>query len=93
VIARRYRNSIYDPHFAEGVSRIVPMHFRDDAAGITEARLVRLAERIRKRYAGRALRFLDLFPGYGAVAGESGTELRSGLRLETFTPNLPIFCH
>lgn len=93
VIARRTLDSEYHPHFAAGISRIVPMVFEDSAAGITEARLVRMVERIRRKYAGRPLRFLDLLPGYGMRMGEAGEiSLRPGLRLERFEPNIPIYC-
>ncbi|MEO1169455.1 MAG: hypothetical protein AAFW97_12175 [Pseudomonadota bacterium] len=93
VLARRNRNSVYDPHFADGMSRIVPMEFENAVAGITEAALVRIVEGIRREYAGKPLRFLDLFPGYGANPGNDGFQLRPALRLEVFEPSIAVFCH
>ena len=93
VLARRYRNSVYDPHFAAGVSRIVPMQFENRAAGVTQRRLVRIVEQIRSEYAGKPLRFLDLFPGYGVKPDADGMQPMPGQRVVHFEPNIPIYCH
>lgn len=93
VLARRYRNSVYDPHFAAGVSQVVPMQFENRTEGVTQGRLVRIVEQIRSEYAGKPLRFLDLFPGYGVKPDGNGLQPKPGLKLVHFEPNIPIYCH
>lgn len=93
VIARRHRNSVYDPHFADGISQLVAMFFRDLDESITVTHLVEIVRRTRSEYAGEPLRFSDLFPLYGASVGDDGEiKLRPGYRLEAFEPNIPIYC-
>lgn len=92
VIASRTRDSVYDPHFAKGASSLIPLFFNDLGAGVTETQLVNIVRSIRSEYAGKPLRFLDLFPLYGAKDGPEGLELRGGMRFEAFEPNIPIYC-
>ncbi|WP_161595917.1 hypothetical protein [Flavisphingopyxis soli] len=93
VLARRDRNSVYEPHFAQGVSSIIALVFEDPSEGVTNTKLVGIVRKTRLNYANRPLRFLDLFPGYGATTTKDGElDLRPGLRLEHFEPNIPIYC-
>ena len=93
VLARKCRDSVYDPHFADGVSQVVPLFFQDLDETLTVTRLVDSVRRIRKEYAGKPLRFSDLFPLYGASFDrDCGITLRRGYRLEAFEPNITIYC-
>lgn len=92
VIARRDRNSIYGLHFADGAGQLVPQLFQDIDPTITTTRLVNIVRKVRKEFAGRSFRFLDLFPFYVATLVDGEIRLRPGLRLERFEPNIPIYC-
>ena len=93
VLAYRTRNSVYEPHFAEGMSSAVPLIMQEWDPEITVTRQVNCVLKTRREYAGKPLRFLDLFPFYGAKAEEDGQiELKQGHRLERFEANIPIYC-
>lgn len=92
VLAETEPGGVYDPQFAEGISRCVPIIFDRIDPDVTLTTLVDHAIEIRKAWAGRQLRFFDLFPLYGAEPGPDGIpQLRSGYRLEHFEPNIPIY--
>ena len=93
IIARRTRDSVYQPHFADGVSQLIPHFFENKLTGITVTRLARMVEGIRAEYAGKTLRFTDLFPGYGAELPDAGSKFLPKVGLECFEVNIPIYCH
>lgn len=93
VIARKTRNSVYEPHFGEGASQLVPIVFRDVDASISNTRLINSVRKVRKKYAGKPLRFRNLFPFYGgSVTSKGEIRMPPGYRLISFTPNIPIYC-
>lgn len=72
VLASRTRRGDYDPHVAEGISRILPDFFAEYAVGVPEAKIARMILDARKAFAGRPMRFIDYFPGYGLAASPDG---------------------
>jgi hypothetical protein len=94
VVPRRFRNSVYDPHFMPGVSAIVPLIFRELEPSVPESRLVNIAERARKEWGGRRPRFKEYFPGYGLSTSADGSLVSaSGQVVATFTANIPTYFH
>jgi len=94
VIPRRYRNSVYDPHFAPGISEIVPSFFRGLEPSATIGQLVKIAEDARKEWAGRQPRFIEYFPGYGLHLGPDGSLISAaGITVAKFEPNIPTYFH
>lgn len=94
VIPRRNLNSDYNPHFAPGVSQIVPMIFKQLEPSVTIGRLVSIGEAARRKWAGRKPTFREYFPGYGLQPGPDGSLCtQSGELFATFTPNVPTYFH
>lgn len=92
VIAHRFRNSDYDPHFVDGISQAVPLIFGQIDPEVTLTTLVEHAIAIREEYAGKQLDFLDLFPAYVLYVDDED-ELRAGLgfEVEAFEKNIPLY--
>lgn len=94
VVPRRYRNSVYDPHFMPGVSQIVSTIFAELEPSATIGRLVKIAEDARKDWAGRRPTFGEYFPGYGLRRGPDGSLVSaSGTIIARFEPNIPTYFH
>ena len=88
-----YQEHDYAPHASNSGGRILVMLARllePDVADTTLASMVRWA---RSKYAGKPMRFIDFFPGYFAKGSPlSGpVDIRNGVRLMGFEPNIPIF--
>lgn len=79
VLSQRYKDSVYAPEFPDGISQIIPKIVQKWDKDITTTQLVNMVCNIRKKYAGKPLRFVELFPGYGG-------------RIEKLNPNIPIYC-
>lgn len=93
VVASRTKKSVYSPSFADGASQLVPMFFQDVDPSISVTRLVNSVRKARKEYAGKALRFQDIFPFYGSRLLEAGEFLLpAGWQFKAFEPNIPIYC-
>ena len=94
VVPRRYRNSVYDPHFKAGASELVPLIFRELEPSVTIGQLVTIAENARRAWAGRRPQFEEYFPGYGLRAKPDGSFASdSGLVIEPPEPNIPTYFH
>ncbi len=94
VLAGRYINSDYQPHFKPGISQMVPIFFQSIDPAITTEQLVTIVEMARRKYAGKRMAFADFFPLYGARVGEDGSIVaRTGWRVEHFQPNIPTYFH
>ena len=94
VVPRRYRNSVYDPHFMPGVSCIVPRIFEDLEPSVTIGQLVNIAEDARREWAGRRPRFREYFPGYGLRPQADGSLVSpQGVMIASFEPNIPTYFH
>lgn len=92
VIARRHRNSVYDPHFANGISQIIPKTVESWDPDVTTNQLVNIVRDIRKSYAGKPLHFEDPFPHYNFVTNrDEGDGVRTDL-MKAFVPSFPIYC-
>lgn len=92
VLVGKTRNSVEDSHFKSGVSELIPKVFRELDPTISVTQLVNIILAARRKYAGKPMRFIDFFPGYGATMAEDGSLLIGGGRLvaEVF-PNLPTY--
>lgn len=94
VVPRRYRNSVYDPHFMPGVSQVVPLIFGELEPTATIGQLVNIAEDARKDWAGRRPKFSEHFPAYGLRSGPDGSLISpSGAVIARFEPNIPTYFH
>ena len=70
----------------------MPIVFQEIDPTVTLTQLVDGAIKVRKQYAGKPLRFEDLFPLYGAKVDDNGEfKLMPGFRLERFEQNFPIY--
>ena len=95
VLPSRYSGpDLYEPRFAGTISSIVPLIFRGIDESISETRLVNIVRKLRREHAGKELRFLDLFPLYGATVTSDGTIEVSGGRLKVLAAqlNYAIYC-
>lgn len=94
IIPRRNRNSDYEPHFAPGVSQLVPQVFKAVEPDVTTTQLVTIAESARRKWAGRRPTFSEYFPAYGLGPRPDGSLISpSGLMLIAFEPNIPTYFH
>lgn len=67
VVVSRVRNGKYDPHFGQGVSRIIPDFFRTIDPVLSEAKLARMVLDARKRLKGKRARFSSYYPCYNST--------------------------
>lgn len=92
VLSQREKDSVYEPHFPEGISQIVPIIVQKWDQSITTTQLVNLVRKIRKKYAGKPLRFHELFPLYGASMNNTEIVPPPGISVEIQNLNIPIYC-
>lgn len=92
VIARRNDSSgNYDPRLI-GTARIL-LHLKEVDRAITETQLVHKVCQVRRKHAGKRLRFSDFYPLYGARVGVNGEPVPAApVRLEHFEQSVPIYC-
>jgi len=92
VLERRTSGTdIYDPKLL-GAGRILLL-LRGFDSTITETQLVNKVRDIRRRYAGRPMRFRDFYPLYDAELSDAGElVLAPPLRIEHFERSVPIYC-
>lgn len=94
VVPRRFRNSVDDPHFAPGASELVFTIMKDLEPSVSLGRLVRLAEKIRRSWAGRRVTFEEFFPGYRLSVRPDGSLVsKGGVAFEMIEPNTPTYFH
>jgi hypothetical protein len=94
VVPRRYRNNLYEPHFAQGASQLVPMVFRELEPSVSVGGLVTIAERARRSWGGRRRTFGEYFPAYGLRLGPDGSLVSpSGQIVVRIEPNIPTYFH
>ncbi len=92
VLSQRYKDSVYGPGFQEGVNQIIPNIVQKWDAEVTTTQLVNMVQNIRKNYAGKPLRFQELFPLYGATSIDGELVAPAGISIETQNLNIPIYC-
>lgn len=92
VRVQRQKNSVYDPHFV-GAGSVIRDIVRSIDSSTTETALVNIVVAARRKYAGKPMRFLDFFPGYGTTFERliSGDVFGPGWRIERFEANIPIY--
>lgn len=92
VLAQREKPGEYAPHFADGVSQIVPWFFEQVDPDVRLTTLVECAISIRAEYAGKKLDFLELFPTYRTFVDEDG-ELQAGpgVEVKAIERNIPLY--
>ena len=89
--SRKSGTDFYDPKLL-GAARIL-LHLREIDSSITETQLVNKVRDVRRRYAGKPMRFRDSYPLYGATLSAAGEPvLAPPLRLEHFERSVPIYC-
>ncbi|MEM7781528.1 MAG: hypothetical protein AAF697_14160 [Pseudomonadota bacterium] len=91
VLAQREKPGEYAPHFADGVSQIVPRVFEQIDPTVRLTTLVEYAISIRTEYAGKKLDFLELFPTYGIFVDEGELQADPGVEVEAFEKNIPLY--
>lgn len=90
--SREMGSGEYKPHLALGVSQSL-LHLRKVDPSITETQLANKVLELRKAYAGRAMRFRDFFPLYGAsVSTDGGPVCVPPVELKYFRRCHPIYC-
>jgi hypothetical protein len=94
VMAPRDKDYDYDPHLAGANGRTVRAIVDWLEPGVSDKVLSRWMRSIRKEFAGKHMRFLDLFPGYGMQFDcDSGEPVATaGYKILSFTPNARILC-
>lgn len=94
VMAPRDKGDVYDPHLSGALGKTLRAAVDRMQPKVTDSELSYWVREIRKKYAGKPMRFLDMFPGYGAtVEGETGAPvLRPPYRIERATISVPIYC-
>lgn len=93
-LAQRYKDSVYEPmlpgpqgqKMREIVDRLEP--------GVSDSRLRYWVDEARKKYAGKPMRFRDMFPDYGLrLDPDAGMPVSTAYSNNvTFTPNNAIYC-
>lgn len=92
VLSQKNTNSVYAPSFPEGISQIIPNIVQLWDKEITTTQLVNMVRKIRKQYAGKPLRFYDLFPTYGVTLENDGLKPQTGTSIEIINVNIRIYC-
>ena len=92
VLSQRYKDSVYAPEFPEGISKIIPLIVQKWDTKITTTQLVNMVQKIRRKYAGKPMRFLDIFPGYSIYPKDGVLIPPPNLAIETLELNIPIYC-
>lgn len=92
VVGQRTLNSVYHPHLPGAPGKVVRAFADHVEPRITDTALVNMLGRIRRKYAGKAMRFQSLFPGYGGSVVDGVPHPGPGYRLESFVPIIPIYC-
>lgn len=92
VIASRTKNSDYDRHFEDEIGRLIPILVSTFEEDITEGQLVDIVCEIRREYAGKPLRFIDLFPYYQTETVDGEVRVKSAIAIGAIQPNIPIYC-
>jgi hypothetical protein len=94
VLAMRYKDSVYEPQLVGAGGNVVRMIVGLLEPGISDTRLVNWVCAARRKYAGKQMRFRDLFPAYGATFDEETGWPRAapGYELKLEAISQPISC-
>ena len=89
--SRHHGSGHYEPRLNDA-ARIL-LHLREVDPTITETQLVNKVNQMRRKYAGKVMRFRDFYPLYGASLGSDGAPIVTlPFRLECFERSVPIYC-
>ena len=92
VVGPRTKGSVYNPHLTGASGKVIRTFADQLEPGITDTALVMMLGQIRRKYAGKPMRFSDLFPLYGGKVVEGVPYPGPGHKLESFIPIFPIYC-
>ena len=94
VVAMRHKDSVYEPQIPGTAGKMMRLIVDLLEPGISETKLVNWICAARRKYAGKPMRFRDLFPGYGATMNEDTglPTLPAPYRLELQAISQPISC-
>jgi hypothetical protein len=93
VIATRYKQDEYDPQVPGSRGEVIRLLVDRLEPGISNIKLSNFIREARKKYAGKPMRFCDLFPGYGMVGRSDGAPVSSPThQIEHFEMTSPIYC-
>lgn len=94
VLAIRYTRDDYSPQPANALAEHIILVLQQCDPAVRPDRIVRLILEARRTYAGRAMRFSEFFPLYGATfdAETGSSSIGIGGRLESVEWAMPIYC-
>lgn len=92
IIGHRTKDSVYDPHLDGPSGKFVRLFADSVEPSFTDTTLVDMLGEIRRKYAGKAMRFEDIFPFYGGNIRDGVPHPRPGYRLDAFILIEPIYC-
>jgi hypothetical protein len=87
------KKSLYAPHASNIGGRLLLSFFQSTDPSIATITIADMVNGARRKYAGKPMRFVDFFPLYGAQGDllSGGIQSGSGIRIEGFQPNIPIY--
>lgn len=93
VVPKRDTNSVYDPKVPGVFGRSLRILVDHIQPGVSDRTLYTWTSDMRKRHAGKSMRFQDLYPGYGMTIDQDGAPvMKPPFRLEAFIVTQPIYC-
>lgn len=94
VRAPRHKDSVYEPQLLGPSGEALRVLMKAMDPSVSETTMVNWICALRRKYAGKPMRFGDFFPGYGATmdAATGVVKLRAPYRLVSFEPSAPISC-
>ena len=92
VMAPRTSNSVYEPRLTGAAGQVIRMFADSVEPGLSDTTLVNMIGKIRRKNAGKEMKFSDLFPFYRGRVTKDGLELGAGYRVEASGIIFPIYC-
>ncbi|MBL8648945.1 MAG: hypothetical protein JNL35_00895 [Sphingopyxis sp.] len=92
VMAPRTSNSVYEPRLTGAAGQVIRMFADSVEPGLSDTTLVNMIGKIRRKNAGKEMKFSDLFPFYRSRVTKDGLELGAGYRVEASGIIFPIYC-
>lgn len=90
---RKERNGVYDPHGSTRAAELLIEIAQGLEPGTPKVKITNMITDARRKYAGKAMRFIDLFPGYGAELDPvTGVITRAGREIARVEWAPPIYC-